>query len=308
MANFLVTGGAGFIGSHLVELLLREGHGVRVLDNFSSGKEGNLQAVSSQVQLQRGDIRKREDLKEALQDIEGVFHLAAISSVQLSLKEPLHVHEVNCTGTLNLLEISREMGVKRIVFISSAAVYGNSLSLPLKEDLPLRPISTYGASKVSGEAYLLSSCAEGNPEGVILRLFNIYGPRQDPHSPYSGVVSQFLQALLSGKRPILYGDGQQTRDFLYVEDACRAMLTAMVKEGVSGEAFNIAGGKETTIEELGEKIFALQGKSFDPLRLPQRPQDIRRSVAFREKAEKMLNWRPSVSLEEGLQRTWEWIK
>jgi len=308
MARYLVTGGAGFIGSHLVELLLKEGHKVRVLDDLSSGKLENLDPFLSRVELRKGDIRDKEFLEESISGMEGVFHLAAISSVERSLLEPELVHEVNVRGTLNVLLASKKKKVKKVVFISSASVYGNPESLPLKEELALRPISPYGATKVSGEAYASFFHHSYSLETASLRLFNIFGPRQDPSSPYSGVISKFLEALIIKRRPLLYGDGEQTRDFLFVEDACRAMLLAMEREEAKGEIFNIASGKETSIFALGKTIFSLNGEDFQPEYRPERPGDIRRSWASIEKAKRILGWVPQTSLEEGLEKTIKWLK
>lgn len=308
MAKYLVTGGAGFIGSHLVELLLKEGHKVRVLDDLSSGKLENLDPFLSQVEFRKGDIRDKEFTEESFSGMDGVFHLAAISSVERSLLEPELVHEVNVRGTLNVLLASGKQKVKRVVFISSASVYGNPQSLPVKEEHCLFPISPYGASKVSGEAYASSFHHSGLLETVSLRLFNIFGPHQDPSSPYSGVISKFLEALISKKRPMLYGDGEQTRDFLFVEDACRAMLLAMEREEAKGEVFNIASGKETSIFALGKIIFSLNGEGFRPEQRPERKGDIKRSWASIEKAQKILGWVPQISLKEGLEKTLKWLK
>jgi nucleoside-diphosphate-sugar epimerase len=268
----------------------------------------NLEAVREKIEFYQGDIRFPEKAVEAFSGVEGLFHLAAISSVERSILEPELVHEVNATGTLNVLLAAREHKVKRVVFISSASVYGNPRVLPISEEQELRPLSPYGATKVAGEAYACSFYNLDFLETVSLRLFNIFGPRQDPTSPYSGVISKFLEALVSGRKPTLFGDGEQTRDFLYVEDACRAMLLAMEKEEAAGEVFNIASMKETSISSLGKIIFSLLGKDFEPEREPERPGDIKRSLASIAKAEKNLGWRPQVPLEEGLKKTLEWVK
>ncbi|MCR4432918.1 MAG: SDR family oxidoreductase [Caldiserica bacterium] len=308
MATYLVTGGAGFIGSHLVELLLASGHRVKVLDDLSTGSLKNLEALQDKIEFYKGDIRYPEKVAEAFSDLDGVFHLAAISSVERSLLEPEITREVNVRGTLQVLLASKKHRVKRVVFISSASVYGNPETFPISEEQEPRPLSPYGATKVAGEAHTSAFFNLGFLETVSLRLFNIYGPRQDPASPYSGVISKFLEAAVSGREPVLFGDGKQTRDFLYVEDACRAMLIAMEKEEAAGQVFNIASGKETSITDLGKIIFSLMGKDFEPEKKPERPGDIRRSLASIEKAERILGWRPQVSLEEGLKKTLEWVK
>ncbi|MGB9553116.1 MAG: GDP-mannose 4,6-dehydratase, partial [bacterium] len=244
----------------------------------------------------------------AFADLDGVFHLAAISSVERSILEPEITREVNVRGTLQVLLASKKHKVRRVVFISSASVYGNPETFPISEEQEPRPLSPYGATKVAGEAHTSAFFNLGFLEAVSLRLFNIFGPRQDPASPYSGVISKFLEAAVSGRKPVLFGDGKQTRDFLFVEDACRAMLLAMEKEGAAGQVFNIASGKETSITDLGKIILSLEGKDFEPERKPERPGDIRRSLASIEKAERILGWRPQVSLEEGLKKTLEWVK
>jgi UDP-glucose 4-epimerase len=308
MATYLVTGGAGFIGSHLVELLLASGHRVKVLDDLSTGSLKNLKTVEDKIEFYKGDIRYPEIAAEAFLDLDGAFHLAAISSVERSILEPEITREVNVRGTLQVLLASKKHKVRKVVFISSASVYGNPEILPISEEQEPRPLSPYGATKVAGEAHTSAFFNLGFLEAVSLRLFNIFGPRQDPASPYSGVISKFLEAAVFGKKPVLFGDGKQTRDFLFVEDACRAMLLAMEKEEAAGQVFNIASGKETSITDLGEIIFSFVGKDFEPERKPERPQDIRRSVASIEKAERILGWRPQVFLEEGLKKTLEWVK
>lgn len=308
MATYLVTGGAGFIGSHLVEFLLSSGHRVRVLDNLSTGSLKNLKSVEEKIEFYREDIRSLEKAGEVFANADGVFHLAAISSVERSIMEPEITRQVNVTGTLQVLLASKKHRVKRVVFISSASVYGNPEAFPISEEQEPHPLSPYGTTKVAGEAHVMAFFNLSFLETVSLRLFNIYGPRQDPASPYSGVISKFLEAAVSERKPVLFGDGNQTRDFLFVEDACRAMLSAMEKEEARGQVFNIASGKETSIFTLGKIIFSLAGKDFDPERKPERLGDIRRSLASIEKAERILGWKPQVSLEEGLKRTLEWMK
>jgi len=308
MAKYLVTGGAGFIGSHLVELLLASGHKVKVLDDLSTGSLKNLKTLKDKIEFYKGDIRYPEKVAEAFLDLDGVFHLAAISSVERSILEPEITHEVNVRGTLQVLLASKKHRVKRVVFISSASVYGNPDTLPISEEQEPRPLSPYGATKVAGEAHTSAFFNLGFLEAVSLRLFNIFGPRQDPASPYSGVISKFLEAAVSGKKPVLFGDGKQTRDFLFVEDACRAMLLAMEREEAKGEVFNIASGKETSIFALGKIIFSLNGEEFRPEQRPERKGDIRRSWASIEKAQKILGWVPQISLKEGLEKTLKWLK
>ena len=308
MNLYLVTGGAGFIGSHLADLLLQKGNRVRVVDDLSTGSKDYLSPIPDALDFLEGDVRDSNFLSEAMEGVGGVFHLAAISSVERSVLEPEHVHSVNVAGTLSVLESARRAGVKRLVFVSSASVYGDCDRLPLVEDCCLRPLSPYGASKVAGEVYAGVFHRLGFLETVILRPFNIFGPRQDPASPYSGVISIFARNAISGAKPQLFGDGKQTRDFLYVEDLCRAILLAMETEEAAGQMINVASGKEITIQQIGEVIFQLRGLGFEPQFKPPRAGDIRRSLASIEKAGRILGWEPRVSLEDGLRRTLDWLE
>ncbi|HIQ02466.1 MAG TPA: SDR family NAD(P)-dependent oxidoreductase, partial [Anaerolineales bacterium] len=250
MTLWLVTGGAGFIGSHLVEALVARGERARVLDDFSTGRWENLAAVTGQVEVIEGDVRDRAAAARAVDGVEVVIHLAAIPSVQASVEDPQRVMAVNCTGTLNLLEAARAAGVRRFVFASSAAVYGDQTDLPLREDLPPDPLSPYAASKAAGEALCRAYFASYGLPTVVLRFFNVYGPRQDPRSPYSGVISIFVERMRQGLPPVIYGDGEQTRDFVYVGDVVEAVVRAAEREEAVGEVFNIAGGRQTSVLEL----------------------------------------------------------
>ena len=308
MAIVLVTGGAGFIGSHLVQALVRAGQRVRVLDDLSSGSLGNLQEVQRSIEFLKGDIRDGALLKAAMRGVEGVFHLAAISSVERGVKEPMLVQEVNVGSTLAVLEAARAAGVKRLVFVSSAAVYGDNPHIPLCEEEPLRPLSPYGASKVAGEAYCGVYHHLGFLQTVTLRFFNIFGPRQDPSSPYSGVISLFCRNATQSLPSFLDGEGAATRDFLYVEDACRALLLAMEKQEVAGRILNVAGGQEISIRTLGETIYGLAGLPFQPIDRPPRLGDIRRSLADARSAQALLGWESRVSIEQGLGRTLDWMR
>jgi len=230
----LITGGAGFIGSHLVEALIERGERVRVLDDFSTGRRENLAAVADHIELLEGDVADPEIAERAVAGCDYVLHLAAIASVQASLKAPRHTHRVNVDGTLNVLDAAQRAGVRRVVFASSAAVYGDHTALPLREELPPRPLSPYAASKAVGEAYCCAFHASYSLPTVALRFFNVYGPRQDPASPYSGVISIFAARMARGECPVIYGDGKQTRDFVYVADVVRAMLLAYERETAIG--------------------------------------------------------------------------
>ncbi|MCX5975073.1 MAG: GDP-mannose 4,6-dehydratase [Coprothermobacterota bacterium] len=308
MGLFLVTGGAGFIGSHLAEHLLNAGHRVRILDNLSTGRRQNLAHLSKKVEFLLGDIRRQTDLGTATKGSDGVFHLAAIASVQRSIRYPLLTHEVNATGTLRLLQAARRTGVARVVVISTAAVYGDAPSLPVQEDSLPAPLSPYGTSKAAAEEYALMFSRLGWLQTVVIRPFNIYGPRQDPGSPYSGVISRFVESAVRGRDPALYGDGSQTRDFLFVADLCRALAQAMEEEKAEGQILNVAGGRETSIATLGEVLFRLQGRAFAPSIHPARSGDIRHSLASIAKAETILGWRPQTPLEQGLRQTLHWMR
>src|SRR5215510_16425699 len=251
---FLVTGGAGFIGSHICERLVRDGHRVRVLDDFSAGKEENLTPFKNDIEVIRGDIRDKEIVDSAMRGIEVVFHEAALGSVPRSVADPLTTHEVNITGTLNVLLAARDAGVRRVVYASSSSVYGETPELPKHEKMAPHPLSPYALSKLSGEHYAKVFKQVYGFEVVSLRYFNIFGPRQDPESQYAAVIPRFITALLSETSPVVYGDGLQSRDFTYVENVVNANLLAAQAEGVEGEAFNVACGGRYTLLELLAKL------------------------------------------------------
>ncbi len=270
MARWLVTGGAGFIGSHLVEALVGRGHVVRVLDNFSTGRLQNLAAVRDRIEVIEGDIRNPRTVLEATAGIDVVAHLAAVVSVQASLEDPRTTMEVNGIGTLNVLEAARAAGVRRVLFASSAAVYGDHSSLPLDEGLPARPLSPYAASKVTGEALCRAYAASFCLPTLSLRFFNVYGPRQDPKSPYSGVISIFLDRMRRGLPPIVYGDGLQTRDFVYVADVVDALVRAGEGEGLEESVLNVARGEETSILDVVALLNGILGTDLRPVFAPPR--------------------------------------
>lgn len=308
----LVTGGAGFIGSHLVEELVKRGWKVRVLDNLSTGREENLAAVWDRIEFLRGDLRDAAAVEAAVRGVEVVFHQGALPSVQRSIEDPLTTHEVNATGTLRLLWASRAAGVKRVVYASSSSVYGNTPGLPRREEEPLAPRSPYAASKAEGEVYARLFAELYGLETVGLRYFNVYGPRQDESSPYAAVIPRFIGAALAGRPPVIYGDGEQTRDFTYVADVVRANLLAAEAPGISGEVFNIAGGAETSINELFTLVRRAVGRlgvmwTVQPLYEPARLGEVRRSRAEVAKARERLGFRAQVPLEEGLAKTVEWF-
>jgi len=310
MANkaYLVTGGAGFIGSHIVERLVGEGHDVRVLDDFSSGHEANLESFRTKVELIRGDIRDAQLVNDAVNGVDIVFHEAALGSVPRSVADPLTTHEVNITGTLNVLLAARDAGVKRVVYASSSSVYGETPVLPKSEDLTPKPLSPYALSKLTGEHYSSVFKHVYGFEIVSLRYFNIFGPRQDPESQYAAVVPRFITALLEGRAPVVYGDGLQSRDFTYVENVVSANLLASEAEGVAGRAFNVACGGRYSLLDLLARIKEALGSGIDAIHEEPRAGDVRDSQASIEDAQRELGYQVSVRFEEGLRRTVEWYR
>jgi UDP-glucose 4-epimerase len=302
MTGCLVTGGAGFIGSHLVEALVARGERVRVLDDLSSGRRENLSAVLGDVELLIGDVADPEAVDRAMDGCEIVFHLAAIASVQASIENPRRSHRVIVDGTLNVLEAARRAGVRRAVFASSSAVYGDHTTLPLREELPPRPLSPYAASKVTGEMYCTAFHASYGLPTVALRFFNVYGPRQDPTSPYSGVISIFASRMHRGKAPVIYGDGKQTRDFVYVEDLVRALLLACEREAAVGEVFNLASATQTSILQLTTMLNEVLGTDIPPEFGPARTGEVRFSEGNVRRAQEALGWKAAIPMSEGLSR------
>jgi len=302
MTLYLVTGGAGFIGSHLVEALVERGERVRVLDDFSTGRRENLAAVADRIKVLAGDVADPETVEQAVAGCDYVLHLAAIPLVQASLDDPWRTHRVNVDGTLNVLEVARRVGVRRIVFASTTALYGDHTALPLREELPPRPLSPYAASKVAGEAYCSAFRASYGLPTVALRLFNVYGPRQDPTNPYSGVISIFAARMTQAQRPVIYGDGKQTRDFVYVADVVRAMLLACEQGEAIGGVFNVAGGRQTSIFQLTTELNQVLGTSLTPTFAPARTGEVRFSQGDARRAREVLGWEPGISLREGLSR------
>lgn len=306
--TYLVTGGAGFIGGHICERLARDGHGVRVLDDFSSGKESNLDSFRDEVDLVRGDIRDARLVGEAMKGVDIVFHEAALGSVPRSVADPLTTHEVNMTGTLNVLLAAREAGVKRVVYASSSSVYGETPVLPKREEMTPQPLSPYAISKLVGEHYATVFRHVYGFEVVALRYFNIFGPRQDPESQYAAVIPKFVTALLNGKAPTVYGDGLQSRDFTYVDNVVDANLLASEADGAAGQAFNIACGGRYTLLELLAKLKEILGSDIDPIHEAGRAGDVRDSQASIEAAQRAIGYRVSVDFDEGLRRTVEWYR
>ncbi|MCE7904205.1 MAG: NAD-dependent epimerase/dehydratase family protein [Anaerolineae bacterium CFX3] len=304
--NVLVTGGAGFIGSHIVRGLLERGDRVRVLDNFSTGKRGSLDGLD--VEIVEADLRDASRLTEACRGVETVFHQAAFVSVPQSMQEPLDCFDVNVTGTASLLEAARKHGVKRVVFASSAAVYGDSDAYPLSEETPLRPLSPYAASKRVDEIYGQLYTASFGVEVVGLRYFNVYGPRQRPDSQYAAAVPIFIRRLLDNKPVTIFGDGGQTRDLIFVGDVVRANFAAAAHPSAPGGVFNICTGNETRILDLVEILQDLFPSAPAPEFAAPRAGDIYRSIGSPQKAAETIGFRAEVSLTDGLARTAEWMK
>jgi len=303
MRSFLVTGGAGFIGSHIVEALVARGDRVRVLDNFSTGRRDNLKAIGDAVEIIEGDVADAEKVARAVAGVDCVFHQAALASVPRSIERPLDTHAACVTGTLVLLDAARHAGVRRIVYAASSSAYGDQPSSSKREtDLP-SPLSPYAAAKLAGELYCEAFYHSYGLETVAIRYFNVFGPRQDPDSPYSAVIPLFIMAMLAGRQPVVYGDGQQSRDFTYVANVVQANLLAADAEGVAGEMFNIANGRSTTLLELIVELNRLLGTNVVPNHAPPRIGDVRDSLADISKARRLLGYEPQIDFRTGLERS-----
>ncbi len=306
--NYLVTGGAGFIGSHLAETLVNHGCRVRILDDFSSGKEENISSFRDRVEVIKGDIRDREICLQAAEGMEVILHQAALASVPRSVAEPLLAHEVNLTGTLNLLLAAARTGVKSFVFASSSAVYGDDPHMPKKEGREGKALSPYGAQKLASEKYCQVFSQLYGFNAVCLRYFNVFGPRQDPSSQYAAVIPIFIARMLQGKSPVIFGDGQQSRDFIYVGNVVRANLLAASSTCFRGEAFNIGSSVRITINELVKILQELLGCAVSPDYAEPRPGDIFESSADISLAREKLGFNPEIDFRTGLHLTIEWFK
>jgi UDP-glucose 4-epimerase len=304
----LVTGGAGFIGSHLVEGLIAAGHQVRVLDDLSTGMRPNLLHLSPTPEVIVGDIADAAVVVRAMEGVSVVFHLAALASVQRSVEAPADSHRICATGTLHVLDAARRAKVRRVVYAGSASAYGIPDGETQTELTPVRPLSPYAAAKLSGEVYCEAFSATYGLETVRLRFFNIFGPRQRADSPYSGVIAIFAAALSEGRIPTIFGDGQQTRDFTYVTDVVQALTLAAERPGVSGQVFNVGTGRGTSLLELLSALNRQLGKTVVPRHAEARAGDIRHSRADIGKARAMLSYEPKVPFEEGMARTLAWYR
>jgi len=308
MATYLITGGAGFIGSHIVDELLRRGDNVRVLDNFSTGLAPNIAAVRDRITLNEVDIRDLEKIRPCFEGVDYVIHLAALASIPRSIADPITSNAVNIDGTLNVLVAARDARVKRMVFAASSSAYGDNPILPRIETHEPRPLSPYALMKLTGEYYCKVFTNIYGLETVALRYFNIFGPRQNPNSPYTGVLSLFNAAYIRGTTPVIYGDGGQSRDFTYVANVVDATLRACTAPGASGGVFNVGVGEQHTLNEIITLLNKIFGREVRPRYEAPRAGDVRESLADISRARAVLGYKPIVSFEEGLRLTVEWYR
>ncbi|MEZ4415132.1 MAG: SDR family oxidoreductase [Gemmatimonadota bacterium] len=309
-ARYLVTGGAGFVGSHLVETLVTGGARVRVIDDFSSGRRENIEPWLDRIELIEGTIVDADQCRAVSAGVDYVLHQAALPSVPRSIRDPLASHAAGATGTLNLLVAAKEAGVKRFVYAGSSSAYGNTPVLPKREDMPAKPLSPYAVAKYTGEMYCRVFADVMGLETVALRYFNIFGPRQDPHSQYSAVIPLFITLALEGRSPTIHGDGGQTRDFTYIDNAVQANLLACSRpaQAVSGEVFNVGGGERISVLDLWREVQRATGAAVDAVHGEVRSGDVRDSLADLSKGREQLGYEPKVGLREGLRRTCDWFR
>ncbi len=308
MARYLVTGGAGFIGSHIAEELINRDEEVRVVDNLLTGKKENLDSFRDRIEFIEGDIRETQVCQEAVKGVDFVLHQAALPSVPRSIEDPRLTSEININGTLNLLCAARDEGVKMFVFASSSSVYGEAPRLPKTEGMKVSPLSPYAVTKKVGEMYCqVFTDIYGLPT-VCLRYFNVFGPRQDPFSQYAAVIPNFIVRMLQGKQPIIYGDGEQSRDFSYVSNVVEANLIAASSADAAPSVLNIACGERTTVNSLVDEINKILGTEIVPIHDEQRPGDVKHSFADVSKAAKLLSYTPAVSFRQGLEKTISWFQ
>lgn len=308
MAKYLVTGGAGFIGSHIAETLVNRGDAVRVLDNLTTGKKENLEAVAGRIEFVEGDIRDPETCARAVKGVDHVLHEAALASVVRSVEDPLLTNAVNVTGTLNMLLAARDAGVKSFVLASSSAVYGDDPATPKIEGREGRPLSPYAVSKLVDEKYAQAFHALYGLNTVALRYFNVFGPRQDPFSQYAAVIPLFITKILGGERPVVYGDGEQSRDFIFVENVVRANIEAAGSASAAGEVLNVACGDGMTVNGLLAAVNEVLDTKVEAVHVDPRPGDIKHSTADIRKARRLMDFTPGVSFLDGLRETVAWYK
>ncbi|SHF51777.1 UDP-glucose 4-epimerase [Caldanaerobius fijiensis DSM 17918] len=309
MAKYLITGGAGFIGSNIAEELLKRGEYVRIIDNFSTGKRENIEEFIDDIDLIEGDLRNIDDVKEAVKDIDFVLHQAALPSVPRSVADPISSNANNIDGTLNLLVAAKEAGVKRVVIAASSSAYGDTEILPKSEDMMPNPLSPYAVTKYVEELYGRVFYKVYGLETVSLRYFNVFGPKQDPNSQYAAVIPKFITKILKGEFPVIFGDGEQTRDFTYVDNVVEANILAATSDKVGhGEVINIACGQRISLNQLVDKINEILGTNIRPIYDKPRVGDVKHSLASIEKAEKLLGYSVKVTFEEGLRKVIDWYK
>lgn len=306
--NTLVTGGAGFIGSHIATALAERGDKVRVLDNLCSGNRANLAHIASKVEFIEGDILDAKQVEKAVAGVEVVFHQAALASVPRSLDKPLDTHAACATGTLNVLDAARRGGVRRVVYAGSSSAYGNQPTASKRETDLLDPLSPYAAAKLAGEMYCQSYFASFGLETAVVRYFNVFGPRQDPNGEYSAVIPKFVVAMLAGKRPTIFGDGLQSRDFTYVENIVRGNLAAADRSAAAGGTFNVACGRQYNLLELIASINRVLGTKIEPVFQPARAGDVRDSLADITAARETLAYEPTIDFDEGLRRSIDYYR
>lgn len=306
--KILVTGGAGFIGSHIVDRLVLEGASVVILDNLCSGKMENIAKHKGKIKFIQGDLRDDNALDEALAGIELVSHQAALRSVPKSMERPLEYHDVNVTATLKLFLKAKEKGIKRIAMASSSSVYGERFDFPERENDCLKPISPYAASKLIDEHYAYLFSKQFNLGVVCMRYFNVYGPKQSLDDEYAVVIPKFIACLLEGNNPPIYGDGEQERDFTYVENVVEANILALIKPSIEGEVFNIGNGAPNSVNGLLRSLNKIMNKNISATYLPERAGDVRKTHSDISKAENLLGWRPKIAFEQGLEKTVEWFR
>jgi nucleoside-diphosphate-sugar epimerase len=306
--RILVTGGAGFIGSHLVEALVKDGHRLRVLDDLSSGHRENLRAVEDDIEILEGDCADLDTARRSVKGVEAVFHEGAVPSVARSVQDPVRSHRANATATLHMLVAARDASVRRFVYAGSSSVYGNTRELPKRESMTPRPLSPYAVGKLTGETYVRIFAELFGLESLTLRYFNVFGPRQDPGSPYSGVISLFTTALLEGRTPIIYGTGNQSRDFTYVDNVVEANRLALIAPKLQGETVNIATGRRVSLKQLLKHLAKEIGRPAKAEHRDPRRGDVQHSLADIRQARKVIGYRPKVDLETGIRRTVDWYR
>lgn len=302
---YLVTGGAGFIGSNIVETLVRQGEKVRVLDNFSTGTRENLSPWLDAIEVIDGDIRNYHTVRESVSGVDCVLHQAALPSVPRSIRDPISSNQANVDGTLNILHAAKDAGVRRVVLASSSSIYGDTPTLPKHEEMTPHPLSPYAVSKLAGEAYSQVFASVYGLETIALRYFNVFGPRQNPHSQYSAVIPKFIKAMLNGRRPVIYGDGTQSRDFTFVDNVVQANILASRVACKGGVVMNCACHGQVTLNELVDRLNSILGTSIKPEYGPERAGDIKHSYAAIERMKQVLGFTPTVDFETGLRRTCE---